>query len=275
VPRALLRYALLAAALYTVYAVAVFFLQRSMLFAGRRRGPKPAPGELASGIERVWLPIAEGRVEAYYLRPPEGSALPAPALLFAHGNAELIDDWPDLLEELRTLGLALLLVEYPGYGRSDGEPTERSVRETMEVAFDWLAARAEVDRQRIIGYGRSLGGGAICTLVGRRPLAALVLQSTFTGVRSFAAGMLLPGVLVRDPFDNLAAVARFQGPVLVVHGSRDEVIAYAHGQRLAAAVKRGRLRTYDSMHNDCPPDWDAFRDDLRSFLVEHRLLAPD
>jgi hypothetical protein len=271
-PPAMLRIALIVGGIYLAYALLVFLMQRDILFAGRRRGPKPPAPELAHGVEQVWLQSQRWRVEAYYLPPPPATARPAPALLFAHGNAELIDHWPELLADFQRLGLGVLMVEYPGYGRSDGAPSEHSVREAMLAGYDLLAARPEIDRARIVGFGRSLGGGAVCTLVGRRPLAALVLTSAFTSVRPFAAGMLVPGFLARDPFDSLSAVRRFDGPILIAHGRQDRVIPFAHGEQLAKAAKRARFLPYDADHNDCPPSWPAFAGELRAFLRAHDVL---
>ena len=273
-PRSLVRLALIAAGFYVLYAAAVFFLQREILFAGRRRGTKPASPPLAGDVERVWLTLPFGRVEAFYLPPPPNAPRPAPALLFAHGNGELIDHWTEPFAELRALGLGALLIEYPGYGRSDGSPTQSSVRATMLAGYDFLAARPELDRTRIVGFGRSLGGGAICTLIGQRPFAALVLSSTFTGVAPFAAGMLVPGFLARDPFDNLQAVRAYDGPILIVHGTRDVTIPFAHGEQLARANPRAQLLRYDADHNDCPPDWSQFAGELQAFLRTHGVLPP-
>jgi fermentation-respiration switch protein FrsA (DUF1100 family) len=271
--RSWLRLAALVAGGYALYAALAFALQRELLFAGRRRGPKPAPAQLPADVVSVWLELPTGRVEAFYLPAPASAARPAPALLFAHGNAELIDDWPETFEPIRRLGVAMLLVEFPGYGRSDGSPSEASTRAAFEAGYDYLTTRPEIDRARIIGFGRSLGGGVICTLVGSRPLAALVLASAFTGVRQFARSMLMPAVLVRDPFDNLDAVGRFQGPLLIIHGTHDHTVPYAHGVALAdRAASRARLITYDSDHNDCPPSWAAFAAELGTFLHIHGLL---
>lgn len=256
---------------YLAYGALSFFAQRSLIFPGRHmRAPEGGRADSRS-LRRTWLETTSGRSEAWLL--PAARSTPGPALLFAHGNAELIDDWPELLSGAPRLGTSLLLVEYPGYGRSEGSPSEASIRETMIAAYDWLAAQPEVDRTRIVGFGRSLGGGAVCTLVGQRDLAALVLQSTFTSVRAFARSRWLPGFLVRDPFDNLAALERYPGPVLVMHGDRDDLIPHAHGQALARIAKRGRLVTYRCGHNDCPPSYDAMWRDIGSFLDEHGILA--
>jgi pimeloyl-ACP methyl ester carboxylesterase len=258
------------------YALSLFVLQRAMIFGGKRRGPIPAaPPPVFELAARIALQTPSGRVDALYMPPrraPDAGAK-APAILFAHGNAELIEQFPEWFEAVRPPDVAVLLVEFPGYGWSEGEPTASSVREALAVAHDWLSARPEIDRTRIIGYGRSLGGAAMCTLVGHRPLAALILSSTFTSLRPFAWRMLAPPVLLRDAFDNLAAVKRFEGPVLIVHGSIDELIPYEQGQALAAATKRATLVTYRAGHNDCPPDAAQFARDLKAGLDEHALIA--
>ena len=191
--------------------------------------------------------------------------------MFAHGNGELIDDWIDSFETPRAWGASVLLVEYPGYGRSSGAPSEASIAAAMIAAYDWALTRPGVDPARIVGWGRSVGGGAVCALARERSLAALVLESSFTSVRSMANGIGLPAFLVRDPFDNLATVASFAGPVLIVHGERDSMIPVAHARELHEAAKDSRLWLEPSCgHNDCPRPWAV----LREFLLEKGLLSP-
>jgi fermentation-respiration switch protein FrsA (DUF1100 family) len=253
--------------IYMIYCCLLFFAQRSMLFPGAQVPAPPGGNGNVFGLEKLWLQVGSGRVEAWFLRPdPEYGGKPAPVIVFAHGNAELIDDWPDQLSALTRLGLGVFLVEYPGYGRSEGSPSEASIAETLTVAHDYLSARGDVDASRIVLMGRSLGGGAVCTLAARRPSAALILMSTFTSVRSFASSYRAPAFLVRDPFDNLAVVRAYDGPVLVVHGKNDEVIPYEHGMALSRAAKRGAMISYRCSHNDCPPNWEAFIGEVEAFL---------
>jgi fermentation-respiration switch protein FrsA (DUF1100 family) len=255
----------LAALAWVAWAAFVFLAQRGMLYPGAGRdapaGPPPIPG-----LERLRLDIPGARVESWLLpaEPTPGDA--GPALVHFHGNGELIDDWPHLVDGLRRRGWAVLLVEFPGYGRSSGKPTERSITEAALAAFDALAARPDVDPARIVAYGRSLGAGAACRLATRRPVAALALTSPFTSVRAFARGYLVPGFLTLDPFDNVAAVAAYDGPVLVSHGRFDDVIPYRHGVAVAAAARRGRLVTMECAHNDCPPDMEAHWADVAALL---------
>jgi len=165
-----------------------------------------------------------------------------------------------------------MLVEYPGYGRSEGKPSLGSITETVIAAYDTLTARADVDARRIFAYGRSLGGGAACALADARPIAALLLQSTFTSTRSLAKRFLVPPLLVMDPFDNLSTVRSYSGPVLVAHGENDDQIPYDHGLQLAAAAQNGTFLSYDCVHDDCPPDWSAFWATVGRFLAENGLV---
>ena len=91
-------------------------------------------------------------------------------------------------------------------------------------------------------------------------------MSCFTSVRSFAIRYLAPSFLIRDPFDNLAVVRDYSGPVLVIHGRIDEIIPFGHGKALHAAARNGKMIAYEAGHNDCPPDWAVFWRDVEEFL---------
>jgi fermentation-respiration switch protein FrsA (DUF1100 family) len=235
---------------------------------------KPAPLQVnIPGIERIWLNTSSGKVETWLLAPPQSkTSTPLPVVIFAHGNGELIDYWPAELKKFNDLGLGVLLVEYPGYGRSEGSPSQKSISEIFETAYDMLVSRPDIDAQRIILFGRSVGGGAICDLAAKRPSAALILISTFTSTRSFAPRYLAPGFLIRDPFDNLNVVRSYTNPVLIMHGKFDSIITYTHGKKLYEAANDGKMITYPSGHNDCPPDWDVFWRDIETFLREIKIL---
>jgi len=251
--------------IYAAYCVLLFFLQRQVVFP-RYMIPTPSVPDLkVLGIEPLWLETSFGKVEAWYL-PPILAGKPSPAVIFGHGNGELIDYWPNELGRFASMGVGLLLVEYPGYGRSAGSPSQDSISETFTLAYDRLAARKDVDPSRIVLFGRSLGGGAVCDLALKRPSAALILMSAFKSVSAFAVRYLAPAFLIRDPFDNLTAVRQYKGPVLVIHGNFDEVVPFSHGQALHAAAPNGKMIVYQAGHNDCPPDWAVFWRDVEDFL---------
>jgi hypothetical protein len=250
-----LRWALVAFALVAMALVLVRCAGQRLLY------PAPsAPREdttLGPPAQRIWLESAGARTEAFLLESTARSDRAAPLVLHAHGNGELIDYWVAELEPLRAAGVSLLLVEYPGYGRSPGSPSQASITRAMVAAFDWAAAQPRIDRSRILGWGRSLGGGAICALARERPLAALVLESTFTSVRAMARDLFgMPGFLVRDRFDNLEVVREFAGPILQFHGVRDPIVPIEHARALHAASARSELHELPCGHNDCAPPLD-------------------
>ena len=270
----LLKYIFWAICIYIVYCGFLFLMQRKIMFP-RGMIPQPASLRKLPGREIMWLENSSGRGESWLLRPVSGSTVrPVPAVIFGHGNGELIDFWPDELKRFTRLGMALLLVEYPGYGRSAGSPSQESITAAFTAAYDMLVARKDVDPDKIILYGRSLGGGAACALAAERPAAAIILASSFTSIKSMAARYLIPGFLVRDPFDNLNVVHQYAGPILIIHGKYDDIIPYRHGKALYKAAKNAKLLTYDCGHNDCPPDPVRFWQDISAFLHESGLKKP-
>lgn len=244
----------------------VWLLQRAVIFPAPQAPEPPSPPEDA---RQIWLSSPGARVEAWYLPPLGAPARPHPAIIFAHGNAELIEQWPEQFHEARVWGLAVLLVEYPGYGRSEGSASEPRIAASLAAAHDWLSARPEIDARRIIGYGRSLGGGAICALARWRPLAALILESTFTSLRPLAKRYAVPGALIRDPFDNAEVLADYPAPVFIFHGEADATVPVDHAISLSRRAGNAELMLLPCGHNDCIRPWPR----IREFLEHQGLLA--
>ena len=258
--------------LYSAYVGFVFLMQRQIMFP---RGMIPTPPQDAAkvpGLERIWLDMSSGRVEAWYLPPTATLNRPAPVAIFAHGNGELIDFWPEELSPFCRMGVGVLLVEYPGYGRSGGSPSQNSITEAFVTAYDMLRKRGDIDPNRIVLVGRSIGGGAVCALAQVRPSAAMILMSTFTKVSAFAKNFLVPPLFVRDPFDNLAVVKSYPKPILLTHGRYDEVIPYRHGVKLHQAARSGKLITYECGHNDCVLGSGTFWQDVETFLRKSGII---
>jgi len=216
-----------------------------------------------AGGEVLWFEADGVRVEGWLL-PAPGTG-PAPLVVYTHGNGELIDFWADKFAPMRAAGVHVLLVEYPGYGRSSGRPSEGNVTATLLAAYDHVTRDPRVDATRIIGYGRSLGGGAIAQLAARRAVSALILESTFTSLSDIVRGFGIPDWLIVNHFDTRAVLAKFTGPVLVLHGTRDVNIPVAHAHGLQRASSRATLQLLDCGHNDCPRQWDL----LLGFLAEN------
>ena len=262
----------LAVIAYAAYALLIFLMQRQILYPGRYirvSGPPPA------GIVPIAVVTATGRSVAWFMPPFKRSqGERRPLVIFFHGNGEVIDYLPEQAEGFRELGMGVLLVEYPGYGRSSGNPTESSITVTAVAAYDAVLQREEVDPERIVLFGRSMGGGAACAVAARRPSAALILQSAFTSTRPFARNFLVPGFLVRDLFDNGTVVAAYRQPILLFHGSRDTTVPPEHSRKLQRLAPHARLIEFPCSHNDFPPDWREFYRNIAVFLKETGVVRP-
>lgn len=274
---------------YAGYALLLFVMQRTVIYPGVELTPLRPRSQVPEGVEQVWLEASFGQVEAWLFAAgtthvgqggargvasrASDVALPAPALVFAHGNGELIDHGRAELEASRDLGLHVLAVEYPGYGHSAGRPTRASIAETFTLAYDWLVARPDVDADRVVLMGRSLGSGAVGDLALARPARALVFHAPFASMARMAWDVFkVPGFLARDRFDNERVLREFEGPILLIHGKRDEVVPYRHSERLAALGGPERLSgsvelmSLDGAHNDYGRHWAEIAERIRAFL---------
>jgi fermentation-respiration switch protein FrsA (DUF1100 family) len=260
--------------LYAGFLCLLYFSQDSMIYPGTKNLVESAP-PAAAGMEIIRLPTAAGNVEALFLPATDApTALPKPLVIYAHGNGEVTDFWVTALDGFRERGIGVLLVEYPGYGRSTGTPSERSIRIAMDAAYDRMAGDPRVDRTRILGFGQSLGGGAICLLAKDRPLRALILESTFPSLDIFVGRYWAPSFLLRDHFNSLATVSDFARPILVIHGRQDQLIPWQQGQRLAAAAAHATFRLYDCGHGCWDPEHLPFWQDALPFLRNAGMLDP-
>ncbi|MEM8600951.1 MAG: alpha/beta fold hydrolase [Bacteroidota bacterium] len=262
-----------AGVLYAAYAALAFAGQRALVFPGQFIEPFEPVLDTATTV--TWIAAGADSVEAWLLPPTVETSEAYPVFIYAHGNAELIDFAVPTAQPARARGFGVLLIEFPGYGRSGGSPSRTALIEAYTNGYDWLVARPDVDAEAVVFLGRSLGGAVVCDLAVRRSSRALVLQSTFTDLASMASGMGLPSLLVRDRFDCLDNLRRLEAPVLVFHGEDDTIVPPHHGRALADGAPHAEFMSMACDHNDCPPDRDAFWDTVVTFLDARAGLVPN
>lgn len=205
------------------------------LYYPDRLPPEMPPPRWAAGSQEVWFQAADGmKIHGLWWPEPEGE----PVILFLHGNAQEVYSWSLVREDLAPLGCRLLLIDYRGYGKSEGKPHEQGLYLDGRAALDWLRSQG-VDHEEIIVFGKSLGGGVACEISQDLPLRALVLESTFTSLERVARKLfpLLPlGVRLKERYVSIEKIKRTRSPVLVIHGDRDELIPVEEGLELYRAA---------------------------------------
>lgn len=243
------------------YWGALYATQRNMLFPGMFR---PVSEDMSppavSGAEVVWVETEAGPVEGWlFVGKGRTAENPGPGVLYGHGNFETLQLCWQHASWYADHGVTVLMMEYRGFGRSPGKPSEASCRSDGVLFYDALAGRPEVDPERIAFHGRSLGGGVVCAIAQERRPAALILESTFTSVTDIAVRMYAPSFLVTNPFRNEAFLRTYDGPVLMAHGNQDPVVPYEHAERnRAAAAGEAELMTYAGLAHELDPvhpDW--------------------
>jgi abhydrolase domain-containing protein 17 len=226
---------------YTALASFAYFASDRLIFQ------PPRPSYRADQLPLVMIPGSDGRFIATMYLPNQRATL---TLLYAHGNAEDLGQLVPLLEELQRSGFAVLAFDYRGYGASTGGPTTAAgATEDMEMVYRHATRTLGVPTSRLVLYGRSVGSGPATDLAARLPVGGLVLESAFT---SAFVVMTRVTLLPFDRFQNLRHIRRVRAPVLVMHGTDDEVIPIAHGRRLyeAAWNPKQALWVEGAHHND-------------------------
>ncbi|MFO8026250.1 MAG: alpha/beta hydrolase [Opitutales bacterium] len=218
---------LLVAAFSAIYAgicLYAYYVSDSMIF------PYP-PASYADGPEILKLNASDGQIISATFLEAEGSG---EVLLYSHGNGEDIGSIRPLLSEFRKRGVSVFAYDYPGYGTSTGQPSERGVYAAAKAAFLYLTEQKNYPPESITLYGRSLGSGPACWLAERYPVSGLILDGAFSSTfRVMTQVKLFPF----DRFDNLAILPELDCPVLLIHGKKDVVIPFSHALKNEAALK--------------------------------------
>jgi len=208
------------------------------------------PADAGLEYEDVWLTTEDDvRIHGWYVPAAEAQY----TVLFLHGNGGNISHRVQTLEIFHRLGLNTLIIDYRGYGRSAGKPSETGTYRDAMAAWHFLV-RNRTEADNIILFGRSLGGAVALWLATSAAHRGLVLESTFTSLADMAAYHypLLPvRYLLRYRYDNLSRVGRLTTPVLVVHSAEDRIVPFSQGQRLYTEVPA--IKTFlqiEGGHND-------------------------
>lgn len=193
----------------------------------------------------------DGRLHGWFV--PGAGPL---TILWFHGNGGNISHRLEWLSRVRSrLGANVFIFDYQGYGLSGGQPAEDNTYEDARAALAFLQARADVDPQRIVYYGKSLGGPIAVQLATETPPYRLILQSSFTSIQDMARlhyPFLPVGRFLRTRYASLDKIGRVQAPTLVVHGEVDETVPPQHARLLfeAAAEPKRLFLVEGAGHND-------------------------
>jgi fermentation-respiration switch protein FrsA (DUF1100 family) len=173
----------------------------------------------------------------------------AHTILFSHGNAGDIGTSDSLMRELQKNGFAALSYDYHGYGTSGGAATEGNAYRDIDAAYDYLTNELQIPPEKIIVYGRSLGGALAIDLASRRKVGGLIVESSF--VSAFRVMTKIP-IFPFDKFRNIKKIKNVRCPAFFVHGRKDQLIEFWHGEKLFAEANEPKFSYWidEADHNN-------------------------
>jgi hypothetical protein len=187
-------------------------------------------------VDEVEYTVADGtRLVAWHSKPPNARC----TFLYFHGNAGNISHRLSVLEALASIGVAVFGVDYRGYGKSGGSPSEKGILTDGEGSWGHLTVRVGEPPERIVLFGKSLGGVPAIDLAAKVKCRGLIVQSSFTSIPDIASRAIpiFPfRWFLKSTMDNRKRIAAARCPVLVVHSRDDEIIPFDHGVKLHAAA---------------------------------------
>lgn len=235
---------------YALFAGFLFFFQSNSVYHPDTL-ISANPGNIGLHFENVSFETSDGvRLSGWFIPKENASGV----ILFCHGNAGNISNRLETIQNFHELGLATFIFDYRGFGQSEGKPSEHGTYSDAEAAWQYLLTERKLHPNEIIIMGRSLGGAIAARLASNHTPGALILESTFTSVTDIAAKSYpyLPiRLLLRFKYNTVESLRRVKCPVLIVHSRDDEMIPFAHGQRLfETAGEPKQFLEITGAHND-------------------------
>lgn len=219
-------------------------------------------------VQDASFAAADGtKLHGWYVRHPQ----PKAHALVLHGNAGNITLMADSLRMLnRRHAVSALALDYRGYGRSEGTPSEQGVLQDARAARHWLAQKEGIAETDVLLMGQSLGGGVAIDLAANEGCRGLVVAGTFTSIPDVAqhhVSWLPMRWLLSSKMDSLTKIKNYHGPLLLAHGDADEVVPFQQGKTLfdAAPGPKKMITNFGGKHNDPLPE--EYRVALDDFIA--------
>ena len=251
--RFLLRWTCILIGLYLLVVIAAMLAETKLVFIGAEHYWKTPSNPR---FQEIALVSGEGNSMACLWLPNEKSPCER-AVIFFNGNGGNASGCTDLAEQLqKTLDSSVLLIDYPGYGNSEGKPSEAGCYANATAGMEWLIQVQKIPAGKIVLMGLSLGGGVAVEMATKYPARALVVVSSYTSLPDAAKARFpfLPTKwLMKNRFDSITKISRVNSPVFVAHGTDDRTIPFSQGEKLfTAANEPKRFSRLEGLgHNGC------------------------
>lgn len=218
---------LLCFAIFAVYLGVLYFIQNDLLFYPSKVYKAPADVSVPDFAENI-LKASDGTdIMTWYYQGDENK----PAVLFLHGNAGQIATFAPSLYPIAKEGYSVLMMEYRGFGNTQGSISQKTVVQDAALAFDWLKNRGY---STVVVYGYSFGTAFSCALTDVRDVDGLILTAPFSALDKLVSEKPVPfaKLVLKDRYHSVDYLRKYKAPLLIIHGKKDRLIPYHHAQIL-------------------------------------------
>lgn len=194
------------------------------------------PADKGLSFEEVFYRTSDGKKNNGWFVPAQNAR---GTMLFCHGNGGNIGHRIDFLEIFNKLKLNVFIFDYRGYGKSPGRPSEKGIYLDAKGAYDYLSGRADIDKDKIVLYGESLGGAVVIDLAKKIKASGLIIFGAFTSVGDMGRELYsyLPiKLIITQRYDSRSKIKDLTIPKLIIHSRDDEIVPFSQGERLYAAA---------------------------------------
>jgi uncharacterized protein len=268
---------------YLLIGLGLYLGQKRFIFVPTQPYEK-TPEALGLRSQSIQIPLPnakDGQLHGWYLEHPQ----PIATLLYLHGNGHNIGSNINQAKRLYDQGFSVFLIDYQGYGQSDGSPSEQGVYADAEAAWQYLVTKRQINPKSIVLYGHSLGGAIATELASHHPEAlALIVHSSFTSMpamasRQWYSRLFFPYLVLNQRFDSIAKVPKLQVPTLWIHGTADTLIPAQMSEELyrsaPAKLKKKLLLVPEAGHNNGDLFWNqGLAPQIKDFVTDAWNVAP-
>lgn len=208
----------------------VKYIENSRIFFPSEK-VETTPKSINLNFEDIYIKSSDDtRINGWFI--PSGET--KNTMLFFHGNSGNIGGRLDKINLFHNIGLNVFIIDYPGYGKSHGKPSERETFFAAQAAYNYLVNNRQILPNNIIVYGESLGGAAAINLASRNKTKALITEGAFTNLREIGRQLhpFLSIFLIGNKFNSLSKIKNISTPKLIIHSQHDEVIPFSMGEKL-------------------------------------------
>lgn len=246
--------------LLVIYYLVLPFVLPSLIYVPIKEQTKPS----LSNIHDMYLTASDNvKINAWYIKAKNNK----PTILFCHGNGGNISYYEDLANVFSSKDYGILLLDYRGYGKSQGSPSETGLYKDIDAALKFLRENEKLSNNQIILYGWSLGGGVVTEVASKEKFMAVILQSTFTNIKEEAVCVyqrvtdnkfartfiktFFENMICYQKYDNKSKIAKISSPLLIAHDVPDKAIPVKMSYELAKLNPKAKLFiSKTGSHND-------------------------